>query len=346
MSSEFALLQAIHHDPRDPTTWAILADWLEDQGDPRAELLHLWCSLRAAPESAAPKTTEQQLGHLLARGVVPCVPHLNNSIGMTFALVPAGRFLMGTPREEEGHTSDEAPQHEVEITQPFYLGAYPVTQAQYRQVRRRNPSHFSRNGPGKSLVRGVSTDLFPVDNVSWEDALRFCELLSQRQSERRAGRCYRLPTEAEWEYAARAAGATRAPFHLGHSLSVNDANFAGDEPYGEAPEGPTLARTSQVGSYKPNALGLYDMHGNLWEWCHDWYSATYYQSSPSQDPPGPEGDSDPGSGRVLRGGCYEGPGWYARAGDRGRIDPTLRFRTYGFRVAFTAANVTGDERIS
>src|SRR5262249_14127530 len=202
-------------------------------------------------------------------------PRLFNSVGMQLALIPPGTFLMGAPADEPGHFPNETPQHEVTLTRPFYLGLYPVTQRQYWTVTGTDPSHFdSRNDGGPN---------HPVEGVTWEDAVEFCRLLSFK--EREAGRVYRLPTEAEWEYACRAGSTT--PFAFGPGASSTQANFSGDHPYEEGAPGPYLQSTSAVGSYEPNAWGLYDMHGNVWEWCADWYRPDYYASSPAVDPPGP-----------------------------------------------------------
>jgi formylglycine-generating enzyme required for sulfatase activity len=230
---------------------------------------------------------------------------------------------MGSPPgERERHPDEE--QHEVKITRPFYLGISPVTQQQYETVARTNPSHFGPTGGGRGHVRGLRTADLPVESVSWEGAVAFCARLSELPAEREAGRVYRLPTEAEWEYSCRAG--TTTTFHFGPSLSAGQANFNGQHPYG-ATEGPYLERTSPVGLYPPNALGLWDMHGNVWEWCQDWYHEAYYRETPRADPRGPAS----GSRRVLRGG-----GWYSyarncRSANRrsyGTIDPSC----IGFRV--------------
>jgi formylglycine-generating enzyme required for sulfatase activity len=246
---------------------------------------------------------------------------ITNSIGMKLTLIPAGKFLMGSPPDEKDRSEDED-QHEVEITKPFYLGVYEVTQGQYEQVMGTNPARFT-----KGLGGGPD---HPVENVSWQDAKDFCDKLSALEKERAAQRVYRLPTEAEWEYACRGGARENTPFHFGKSLSSTQANFDGNEPYGDAPKGPSLRRTSAVGAYnKPNGFGLFDMHGNVAEWCADWYGAAYYKQSRRQDPPGPP----EGSYRVLRGGCWDGNGQGCRSADRYRFDPTVRNDRLGFRVA-------------
>lgn len=264
------------------------------------------------------------------------LPTLTNSLGMTFVECPAGEFQMGSPNSDIGRYANEEP-HTVRITKPFYLGVYEVTQQEYERVMGTNPSFFSAAGGGKERVMGLDTGRFPVDSVSWDDAVEFCRKLSELPEEKQAGRVYRLPTEAQWEYACRAG--TTTPFHFGERAQSTQANFDGNYPYltydevqkGTDPtpfKGPNLKRTTAVGSYAPNAWGLYDMHGNLWEWCADWFSPVYYRQSPVEDPPGPEA----GTQRVARGG-----GWYyfaagCRAAVRYERDPGRRQNTDGFRV--------------
>jgi formylglycine-generating enzyme required for sulfatase activity len=192
-----------------------------------------------------------------------------------------------------------------------------------------NPSWFSADGDGKDKAKDLDTDDFPVERVSWHDAKKFCEKFSQLEKERRAKRTYRLPTEAEWEYSCRGGASSSNPFHFGKSLSSRQANFDGNYPYGGAAKGPYLERTCQVGSYKPNKFGLYDMHGNVYQWCADWYAKDYYKDSPTKDPQGP----DSGTARVLRGGAWVSDGRYCRAAYRDRNGPGSRNADNGFRVA-------------
>jgi formylglycine-generating enzyme required for sulfatase activity len=233
-------------------------------------------------------------------------------VKMVFVLVPPGHFRMGSPVWEKDRFDNET-QHEVELTQPFYLGKFEVTQAQYKAVTGQNPSHF----------KGVT---LPVEQVSWEEASAFAKELS---GNRGLKHLYRLPTEAEWEYACRGGRPSSQPFGIGdgRSLSSTQANFNGDLPYGGAAQGPHLAKTTPVGQYAANALGLYDMHGNIWEWCADWFGD--YPSGKVTDPSGPSG----GTARVARGG-----GWYfhagvCRAAHRGSRAPGGRSDRLGFRLA-------------
>jgi len=268
-----------------------------------------------------------------------------NSSGMKFALIPAATFLMGSPQEEQQRSKDEE-QHEVEITRPFYLGVFPVTQGQFHRLMGYNPSYFSSAGRGKEGVKYApepaggrdkvkelgSTDDLPVENVSWEEAGEFCRRLGALEPEKAAGRVYRLPTEAEWEYACRGGASEYRVFHYGNSLASSQANFDGDYPYGAA-QGPYLGRTCAVGSYEPNGFGLYDMHGNVWEWCSDWYDKDHYKESPRRDPAGPSA----GSSRVCRGGSWDCFGQRCRSAWRNGTEPANRYEWLGFRVALVSS---------
>jgi formylglycine-generating enzyme required for sulfatase activity len=272
---------------------------------------------------------------------------------MKLVLIPAGKFTMGsTAREREkaaeplGRKSTEdwlmaeAPQHEVEITRPFYLGMYEVTQKQYREVMGKNPSYYSKDGTGAEELKGLNTDDFPVDSVRWQDAIAFCKKLSALAKEKAARRGYRLPTEAEWEYACRAGGPSSAPYNIAGkptmSLSTKDANCCGAIGFGGAPDEPDLWRTCKVGSYKPNAFGLYDMHGNVREWCSDWYDQKYYARSPRRDPPGPA----KGTFRTSRGGSFCLWSGECRAASRLELPSNDPFFDQGFRVALQQNKVT------
>jgi formylglycine-generating enzyme required for sulfatase activity len=258
---------------------------------------------------------------------------LRNSIGMKLVLIPAGKFTMGSPRDEKGRREDER-QRAVRIARPFYMGIYEVTQGEFEAVMGFNPSHFSAGGKGregalyldwskpgggKDKVKELhGTRNFPVENVSWDEAVEFCKKLSALPGEVKARRTYRLPSEPEWEYACRGGASSYHVFHLGDRLSSAQANFRGAVPYGAA-AGPWLQRTCQVGSYKPNAFGLYDMHGNVWEWCADRYAR----------------DDD---ARVRRGGCWIVGGAECRSAVRRRRVPDDRRFNLGFRVVLEAPN--------
>lgn len=245
---------------------------------------------------------------------------ITNTIGMKLVYIPPDKFLMGSPQDEESRYDGEGPQHEVEITRGFYLGKYEVTQAQYRAVMGENPSWFSAAGGGEKRVARFDTDDFPVEMVSWEDAMGFCRKLSEKEED--LGRRYELPTEAQWEYACRAGSKTF--FHFGNSLSSRQANFDGD-----GARWLFLGRPTRVGFYSPNAWGLHDMHGNVCEWCADWYDGGYYKDSPRQDPV----NTKAASLRVIRGGSWYNPGWFCRSAYRLRAAPGSRIEHLGFRVA-------------
>ena len=205
---------------------------------------------------------------------------LGGGVTMELVLIESGEFLMGSPSSEAKRGGDEGPQHRVRISESFYLGKYEVTQSQWRAVMGSDPSYFEG-------------DNLPVEVVSWNDCQEFCRKLSER-----TGRTIRLPTEAEWEYSCRAG--TTTPFHFGSTISTDQVNYDGNYPYGAGRKGVYREKTTPVGSFPANAWGLYDMHGNVWEWCGDWYGEDYYASSPGTDPAGPGSGED----RVLRGGSW------------------------------------------
>jgi formylglycine-generating enzyme required for sulfatase activity len=227
---------------------------------------------------------------------------------MQLVYIPPGKFTMGSPEAEQG-AENERPAREVEITRGFYMGKFEVTQAQYRKVMGKNPSWFRAEGNGKASVGSVDTSDFPVELVSWHDAMEFCRKLSQQEN-----KVYDLPTEAEWEYACRAG--TQTVFHFGNSLSAEQANVE-----------QSLKRTAKVGSFPANAWGLGDMHGNVYEWCKDWYGNDYYKNSPLQDPKGPA----QGEFRVLRGGDWRSR-WSCRSAYRNYDRAADRILNIGFRV--------------
>jgi formylglycine-generating enzyme required for sulfatase activity len=250
--------------------------------------------------------------------------------------IPAGTFRMGSPGGEGDDT--EHPQHRVQITRPFYLGVHEVTQGQYQAVTDRNPSYY----------KGSAN--LPVETVSWLDAVKFCNTLSEREGLRLfyqidgdnvrvpdwSGTGYRLPTEAEWEYACRAGATTRYSFGDDPEGLVAAGNIADGTAKAKHPDltWAIAARdgysdTAPVGQFRPNAFGLYDMHGNVWEWCWDWFGVDYYQQSPTVDPRGPREDKT----RVVRGGSWSDAPRNARSAHRAWINPEQRDNYLGFRVA-------------
>jgi formylglycine-generating enzyme required for sulfatase activity len=226
---------------------------------------------------------------------------------MKLVYIEPGKFKMGSPKDEKERWDNEL-QHDVEITKGFYMGVFEVTQQEYANVIGKTPSHFKG-------------DRLPVEKVSWEDAIEFCTRLSKKE-----GKTVDLPTEAEWEYACRAGSKT--VFHYGNSLSSKQANFAGTFPYGGADKGPYLEKTARVGSYDPNSFGLYDMHGNVWEWCKDWYAEDSYKTGPLRDPRGPA----KGKRHVVRGGAWDITASGCRSAYRGEDGPGFNEYCVGFRV--------------
>jgi formylglycine-generating enzyme required for sulfatase activity len=239
--------------------------------------------------------------------------NLSGGVKLEMVEIPAGNFCMGSPDSEAGRDKNEGPQHRVTV-RSFYIGKYEVTQAQWRAVMGANPSSF----------RG---DDRPVENVLWNDAQEFCGKLSQM-----TGKEYRLPAEAEWEYACRAG--TTPPFAFGANLSSAQANFNGSYPYGGAAKGVNRQETTPVGSFAPNNFGVYDMHGNVWEWCQDWYHENY--NGAPEDGQAWESVGKQGY-RVWRGGSWGVQGYDCRSAVRGFGDsPDFRGSTPGLRVVSVA----------
>jgi serine/threonine-protein kinase len=265
---------------------------------------------------------------------------IGSSIGMKLVFIPPGEFTMGSPKEvvdEEwnAHRDDpwytdrlpgESPQHHVRITKPFFLGRYEVTQEQYLRVMGKNPSEFAATGNRRSQVAGQDTRRFPVENVSWDEATEFCRKLSAMPQEKTAGRTYRLPSDAEWEYACRAGSAGRFSFSPADGATAESEDKKLSD-YGWC-SGNSREMTHAVGGKRPSPWGLYDMYGNVWEWCQDWYDGGYYAASPADDPPGPPG----GSMRVTHGGGWDHAAAYCRSANRGSNSPGNRHAAVGFRV--------------
>ena len=223
---------------------------------------------------------------------------LGKDVKLALVLLPAGKFMMGSPTSEKGRNDDET-QHEATLTKSYYMGKYEVTQEQWEAVMGNNPSETK----GSKL---------PVTDVSWEDCQEFIKKLNAKT---KGG--YRLPTEAEWEFACRAGTTTKYSF--GDEITPQDANYDDSK----------IGKPVAVGSYRPNAFGLYDMHGNVWEWCEDWYGA--YSAGAVTDPKG----LGWGNRRVLRGGSFVSDGSAARSPNRGVNTPTGRLHSFGFRLART-----------
>ena len=228
--------------------------------------------------------------------------------------IPNGKFMMGSPSSESGRYDNEI-QHRVTLTKDFWLCKFPVTQEQYQAITKQNPSYF------KGATR-------PVEQVNWHDAKEYCDLLNNTFNGRLpAGYAFALPTEAQWEYACRAG--TTTPFSFGSTLNGDKANCDGNYPYNIG-KGKYINQTTPVDSYAPNAWGLYDMHGNVWEWCNDWYGA--YPTGTVSDPVGPS----KGSYRVLRGGAWDYYARSCRSAYRSNDGPSDRIYINGFRVALSS----------
>jgi formylglycine-generating enzyme required for sulfatase activity len=238
--------------------------------------------------------------------------NFTNNIGMKFVWIRPGNFMMGSPKEEKGRGTEET-QHKVTLTKGFYMGLYTVTQEEWEVVMGNNPSK----------VKGEKN--LPVEYVSWDDCQEFIKKLRDKDKKQ-----YRLPTEAEWEYACRAG--TTTPFHFGETISTEQANYNGDFTYGEGKkgEGKYRKKVTPVGSFPVNAWGLYDMHGNVGQWCQDWYD-----DYPKKDVVDPHPKGSEVGRRVLRGGFWGGLPEHCRSAQRGGNVPGLRFQGFGCRLCFS-----------
>jgi formylglycine-generating enzyme required for sulfatase activity len=253
-----------------------------------------------AQTSHHPQTSPFERPGQEGSGLKPTISFdLGGGIALDLVLVEASSFIMG----DQTGDAEEKPAHRVVITRPFYIGKFEVTQAQWQAVMNRNPSRFkAADGP--------------VDSVSWEDCQAFIKQLNARFAN--SGVTFGLPTEAQWEYACRAASTGRCD---------GDGEEAGLADYGWF-NANAEGHTHPVGQKKPNARGLYDTHGNVWEWCADWYEAGYYWESPTADPAGPSS----GSSHVLRGGSWGDDAPYCRSTYRYCLPPWFRVYSYGLRV--------------
>ena len=313
-----AFLAGIVAEPANALRWLVMADYLEENGEPeRAELVRVHRELlrTCTDPDAFPEHPQlhARMMELMRGGAQPCIPErtitLPGGVELRLSFIPPGSFPMGSPKSEDQRNSNET-RHRVTLTKGFWLGQTPVTQAQWRAVMGTEPSHFKG-------------DELPVEQVSWEDSQEFCTAVTER-----TGLEARLPSEAEWEYAAR--GGTATPYYWGGELNGTQANINGEHPYGTEEKGPYLKTTMVVGSYagvSPHPWGLVDMIGNVLVWCGDWYDS--YPAGEAVDPVGPES----GSRRVRRGG-----GWYrgarnCRSACRSRHAPDDRSRDLGVRLA-------------
>lgn len=271
--------------------------------------------------SHAPKTVERWLaasGRGKPKGPQPGdvdTVDLGGGVMLELVWIPKGTFIMGSPEEEQGRYGSEGPQHDVTFRRGFWLGKYEVTQAQWEAVMGNNPSYFAGDGR------------LPVEYVSWNDCQEFLNKLNAR-----VGGAFRLPSEAEWEYACRAG--TSTPFYFGETLSTDQANYDGNYIYGAGKQGVYRRRTTPVGSFPANAWGLHDMHGNVWEWCKDDWHGSTYEGAPDEGSAWV--DSPRGSLRVHRGGSWNYDPRGCRSANRGRGTPVYRDYYLGFRLALPA----------
>ncbi len=259
---------------------------------------------------------------------------LGKGVKLEVVLIPPGKFRMGSPASEREFIQKQfnaviqgENERDVRISKPFYLAVTETTQEQYEAVLgwARNISWFNSTGRGKERVKGIDCDQIPAERVTWNDANDFCEELNEELGGKQKAR---LPTEAEWEYACRA-GTTTA-FHFGSKLNGREVNCAGDTiPYGTDEKGPFLQRTTKVKSYPSNAFGLFDMHGNVAEWCLDYY-AEDARGLPAIDPF--RSTKVGKSLRVIRGGSWDLPAFRCRSAERGFAAPDRRDNAFGFRI--------------
>ena len=234
--------------------------------------------------------------------------------GMEFVYIPAGRFMMGSPETEEERCDHESPLHEIHFSAGFWMGKYPVTQAEWQNIMENNPSRFH----GKRR---------PVECVSWNDAQEFLQKLNATVGTgSEPAPTFRLPSEAEWEYACRAG--TTTPFSFGETISTDQANYNGNHVYGTGKQGIYRQQTTDVGSFPPNAFGLCDMHGNVREWCQDSYMS--YNETPPDD--SAYNVSEDKKAKVLRGGSWYNRPSHVRSANRCRLQPDDRGVNIGFRI--------------
>ena len=251
--------------------------------------------------------------------------YLGNGVTLDMVQIPGGTFTMGSPAEEADRNDSEGPQRQVKVP-GFFMGKYEVTKAQYEAIMGKNPSDKKGNK-------------LPVANISWNDAVEFCNQLSQK-----TGRTYRLPSEAEWEYACRAG--TTTPFHFGETITTEIANYNGkgwaavrsfpSQPgnYGQGPTGKFRNHGTDVDTFSPNAFGLYDMHGNMWEWCQDtWHN---YEEAPTDGRPW---TSNGNPHRIARGGSWRNIPLYCRSASRHSFKPDYDNANVGLRVVYVVDGV-------
>lgn len=255
----------------------------------------------------------------------PPLETFTNSQGIKMVKLDGGRFRMGSAETDPGYRPEEAPPHEVTFNGPFFMAATEVTHGQYMKIM--------GTSPARSAEKGLRATTRPVESVTWEEANEFCRKLTEAEKDqkwKRRGWAYRLPTEAEWEYAARAT--TETPFAFGDSINFEKQGLfrpTEDDPLGIGGENAPVL-TQEVGKTEANRFGLYDMHGNVAEWCLDWFRPGYLTQTPQENPTGPaDGDK-----RVIRGGSYRDPAAGVRSASRAGVRPNERREDVGFRIVY------------
>lgn len=245
---------------------------------------------------------------------------LGNGATLDMVFIPGGTFKMGSPNTEAQRASSEGPQHDVTVPN-FFMGKFEVTQQQYQALMGNNPSGF----------KGESR---PVEQVSWNDATAFCQKLSQK-----TGRTYRLPTEAEWEYGCRAG--TQTPFSFGATITTDQVNYNGNFPYGNTPKGQHRQQTTDVDSFPANALGLHDMHGNVWEWCaDDWHDNYAGKPEDLKQNGSLVWSSSDKLSKLIRGGSWSRHAWACRSASRLKNQRGLAYSSIGFRICYLSSRTS------